>query len=60
MMKTRKAAKKRVRVTKKGKVKMSKSGRGHLLSHKSRKRKRSLRNKTVLTKKEASKIRKMV
>lgn len=44
-LKTRKAVAKRVKVTKKKKVLRSKSGRRHLLSSKSRKRKRNLRKK---------------
>jgi large subunit ribosomal protein L35 len=41
--KTKKAVAKRFRLTKKGKLKRSSTGRGHLLGHKSRKRKRHLR-----------------
>ncbi len=42
-LKTKKALAKRVKVTKKKKMLRSKSGRRHLLSGKSRKRKRNLR-----------------
>ncbi len=41
--KTKKALAKRFRLTKSGKVKRQKAGRGHLLSHKSGNRKRHLR-----------------
>jgi large subunit ribosomal protein L35 len=44
-LKTKKALAKRVKVTKKKKVLRSKAGRRHLLSSKSRKRKRNLRRK---------------
>jgi large subunit ribosomal protein L35 len=47
--KTKKAAAKRFRVTANGKVKFSRSGSGHLLGSKSRKRKRSLRKSAVLS-----------
>ncbi|MBX3451543.1 MAG: 50S ribosomal protein L35 [Planctomycetaceae bacterium] len=42
--------KKRFKVTASGKVKCRSASRGHLLSHKSAKRKRQLRKDTVLTK----------
>ena len=58
--KTRKAVSKRITVTKKGKVKASKAFRGHLLTSKSSKRKRSLRSKTTLNRKESAKLRAMV
>ena len=59
-LKTRKAAAKRIKVTKKGKVKISKAFRGHLLTSKSRKRKRQLKQKTILGKKETAKLRVMI
>lgn len=59
-LKTRKAVSKRAKVTKKGKVKMSKAFRGHLLTSKSRKRKRSLKQKNILNKKASAKIRAMI
>ena len=59
-LKTRKSVKKRIKVTAKGNVKASKAFRGHLLSHKSRKRKRQLKNKVVVPKKEAAKLRAMI
>ena len=59
-LKTRKAVSKRVKITKKGKVKITKAFRGHLLTGKSRKRKRHLKQKGVLNKTESAKIRAMV
>lgn len=41
--KTKKAVAKRLRKTASGKIKRASTGRGHLLGHKSRKRKRQLR-----------------
>jgi large subunit ribosomal protein L35 len=46
--KTKKSAVKRLRKTARGKIKYSKPGSGHLLSSKSRKRKRNLRKQGVL------------
>ena len=59
-LKTRKSVAKRVKVTKSGKVKISKAFRGHLLTSKSSKRKRQLRQGGVLNKTESAKIRAMV
>lgn len=59
-LKTRKAVQKRVKVTKKGKIKKSKAFRGHLLTSKSRKRKRSLKKRVTLNKKEGAKLRAML
>lgn len=59
-LKTRKSVKKRFTITKKGKAKAKKPFSGHLLTCKNRKRKRHLKNKTVMTKTESSKLRKMV
>ncbi len=46
-MKTHKGAKKRFRVSPNGKLKRSNAGKKHLNSHKTGKRKRHLRKKTV-------------
>lgn len=54
--KTNKSAAKRVRVTASGKLKYSKAGSGHLLSSKSRKRKRNLRKAGILAKPETKRI----
>ncbi|NQT95534.1 MAG: 50S ribosomal protein L35 [Candidatus Omnitrophica bacterium] len=59
-LKRRKAVTKRVKVTKKGKVKTAKAFKGHLLTSKNRKRKRHLKQKNTLTKTAAAKIRTMV
>ena len=46
--KTRKGVAKRLRITRTGKIVRSRSGRRHLLSGKSRKRKRQMRKKATL------------
>jgi len=46
--KTKKAVAKRFRRTAKGKIKRASTGRGHLLGHKSRKRKRQLRGNRLV------------
>ena len=58
--KTNKAAAKRFKRTASGKLKYSKAGSGHLLTSKSRKRKRSLRGKAILCKAENVRITKML
>ena len=47
-MKTHKGAKKRMRVTRRGKVVARKQNKGHLMSSKSGKRRRSLKRKLTL------------
>ena len=59
-LKTRKAVKKRFKITKKGKAISKKAFKGHLLTTKNRKRKRSLSQKAVLTSTEAKKIKVML
>jgi len=54
--KTLKAAAKRFKKTAKGKLKYAKAGSGHLLSRKSRKRKRDLRSAGVLSKAETKRV----
>lgn len=54
--KTNKAAAKRFKKTANGKIKYSKAGSGHLLSSKSRKRKRNLRGGDMLSKPECKRI----
>ena len=54
--KTNKSAAKRFRVTANGKLKYSKAGSGHLLTSKSRKRKRNLRKTGVLSEVETKRI----
>lgn len=47
-LKTNKSAKKRFKLTKKGKLKRSKPGRRHILTSKSANRKRRLRKKVIV------------
>ena len=58
--KTHKGSKKRFRVTATGKVKRRQAGKKHLLSHKTGKRKRQLREPVVETGKLARKYRKIM
>jgi large subunit ribosomal protein L35 len=58
--KTNKSAAKRFRKTSSGKYKYSKAGSGHLLSSKSRKRKRNLRKAGVLSKAETKRVNAML
>lgn len=48
-LKTRKGIAKRFKITKKGKIKRQKAGRGHLLAKKSRKRKRLLKKSALVS-----------
>ena len=59
-MKTNKGAAKRFKVTKKGLVKKAKCFRGHLLTWKSRKRKRKLGRQSYCFKSEAKNIKKLL
>jgi len=54
--KTRKAVAKRFKKTASGKIKYAKAGSSHLLSSKSRKRKRNLRGKSVLSDVETRRV----
>jgi large subunit ribosomal protein L35 len=56
-LKTHKGTKKRCKVTKSGKVKRQKEGARHILTKKSRKRKRSLKKATTVDKTVEKKIR---
>ena len=58
--KTNKAAAKRFRKTAKGKLKYSRAGSSHLLSSKSRKRKRKLRKRGVAAKPDQKRISGMI
>jgi len=58
--KTVKAAAKRFKRTATGKIKYSKAGKGHLLSGKTRKRKRDLRSRGVLSKPESKRVSEML
>jgi len=59
-LKTKKAAKKRFKFTKKGMVKRGKSGKSHILTKKSGKRKMGLRKATLVSKAQERSIRKMM
>lgn len=49
-LKTKKSLLKRIKITKRGKLLRRKAGKSHLLSGKSRKRKRSLRKQALVSK----------
>ncbi|MCK5598999.1 50S ribosomal protein L35 [bacterium] len=55
-LKTHKGAKKRFKITGTGKVKVNHEGKGHILTKKSSKRKRRLRNASVLSNSVAKKV----
>ena len=58
--KTNKAAKKRIKVTKNGKLVHGRQGRRHLLSVRSTKRKRHLRKQGQIAPEDAYKVRKLL
>ncbi|HEU4341320.1 MAG TPA: 50S ribosomal protein L35 [Candidatus Binatia bacterium] len=59
-MKSNRAAMKRFRVTASGKIKRSKGFKSHLLSSKGKKRKRRLRQATLVSSVESKNIRKLI
>lgn len=59
-MKTRKSTAKRFRLTGGGEVRRNKSNKGHLLTGKSRKRKRNLRKSTLVSSADKSRIRRQL
>jgi len=59
-LKTNKGAQKRFKLTKKGKVKRHKQGARHILTKKSRKRKRSLKASTLVDKTFEKKIKNLL
>ena len=59
-IKTKKAIKKRFKLTKKGKVKRARSCKRHILTKKSRKRKRALGKSSLVSKAEARTIRRLL
>jgi large subunit ribosomal protein L35 len=59
-IKTNRAAAKRFKRTGKGKFKRSKAYRGHLLTNKSTKRKRSLRKAGLVDKTDAGKVKRLL
>lgn len=59
-MKTRRGAAKRFHVTKSGKIKRRKAFSSHILTKKSTKRKRGLRQATLVSKDDLARVRKML
>ncbi len=59
-LKTRKGVAKRVKLTKSGKVKISKTNRRHILTSKIKKRKRQLRKATYLSHADEARIKLML
>ncbi len=59
-IKTKKAIKKRFRLTKTGKIKRARSFRRHILTKKSRKRKRALRKRGLVSKADARAVKKLM
>ena len=59
-LKTKKGAKKRFKITKTGKVKRAKQGKRHILTKKSRKRKRNLGKSTTVDKTFEKKIKSLL
>lgn len=59
-LKTKKALRKRFRITKKGKVKMWRAFKRHLLSKKSRKRKRALSHSGIVSKSDEKTLKRLL
>ncbi len=59
-LKTKRGVKKRFKLTKTGKVKRTKAGKRHILTKKSRKRKRSLRKAGIVDKTMERKVKKLL
>ncbi|MFH1552033.1 MAG: 50S ribosomal protein L35 [Candidatus Omnitrophota bacterium] len=59
-LKTKKGVKKRFKLTKTGKIKRSKSGKRHILTKKSRKRKRALSKATMVDKTFEKKLKRLL
>jgi len=59
-LKTRKSVAKRFKITKKGRVKRTRAGKGHILTKKSRKRKRKLKQLGMVHPTEARTIKRML
>lgn len=60
MLKTNRSVAKRFKLTKKRKVKRARANTGHLLGHKSRKRKRHLRHATLVSSADTKKVRRLL
>ncbi|MFC2141021.1 50S ribosomal protein L35 [Acidobacteriota bacterium] len=59
-LKTHKGAKKRFRYTSSGKIKRMKANKSHILTKKSQKRKRSLRQSTIVVKEEFKRLKSLL
>ena len=59
-LKTNRSAAKRFKITKKGKIKKRKAGRGHILGKKTTKRKRKMRKSSYLSKADTKRIRRLL
>ncbi|MCA9437949.1 MAG: 50S ribosomal protein L35, partial [Candidatus Omnitrophica bacterium] len=59
-MKTRRGAAKRLKLTKSGKIKRHKAFASHILTKKSTKRKRGLRQATLISKADESRVKRML
>jgi len=59
-IKSRRGIQKRIKISKKGKVLVKRSGKSHLLTTKSRKRKRKLRSSAAITGAKAKELKKLV
>ena len=59
-LKTKSAAKKRLKISGKGKIRRNKAGRGHLLSKKTGSRKRRLKNLGIVSKNDKKKIKRLL
>jgi large subunit ribosomal protein L35 len=59
-MKTRRAAAKRFRVTGTGALRRRKQGKGHLLTSKTRKRKRGLRQSTLVSPQDSKRVKRVL
>ncbi|MGD2088574.1 MAG: 50S ribosomal protein L35 [Candidatus Aminicenantes bacterium] len=59
-LKTHKGAKKRFRFTANGKIKRMKANKSHILTKKSRKRKRNLKQSTIVVKEEFKRLKELL
>ena len=59
-LKTNKSIAKRVKITRKGKIKKRTAGRSHILGKKTRKRKRHMRRSSYLSASDAQRVRRML
>ncbi len=59
-LKTKSAAKKRLKISGKGKIRRNKAGHGHLLSKKTGSRKRRLKNSGIVSKNDKKKIKRLL